>query len=213
MKMTAEEEVTYVERIRNGDAAAREEFAAVFLDFARDIAHRYASRGVAYEDMESAAFLGLATAIHRIREEGERGAKRFDPSRSRFITYAARWIESCVRRAAAAEMRRLVELSADSITVGAEGDMSLLDCVAVAETAGPHKAAAVSDAVALMQDAMSELLTDVERLVVERRFGLVDGGDTDTLETIGGDLGLTRERVRQIEAGALDKLKRHCVLA
>jgi len=49
-------------------------------------------------------------------------------------------------------------------------------------------------------------LTDRERLVIERRFGLLDGQDR-TLEEIGKELGLTRERIRQIEGMALRKLR------
>jgi len=47
-------------------------------------------------------------------------------------------------------------------------------------------------------------LPDRERLVVERHFGLA--GAPETLQTIGNDLGLTRERVRQLEVHALAKL-------
>ena len=45
-----------------------------------------------------------------------------------------------------------------------------------------------------------------ERTVLRRRFGL-EGDAPETLETIGRRLGLTRERVRQIEAGGLRKLR------
>jgi RNA polymerase primary sigma factor len=46
-----------------------------------------------------------------------------------------------------------------------------------------------------------------ERNILSLRFGL-DGGDERTLEEIGRSLHLTRERVRQIVAAALDKLNR-----
>ncbi len=50
-------------------------------------------------------------------------------------------------------------------------------------------------------------LSDKQRQVIERRYGLCDG-DVCTLETIALDLGLTRERVRQIQMEALDQLRR-----
>jgi RNA polymerase sigma factor (sigma-70 family) len=51
-------------------------------------------------------------------------------------------------------------------------------------------------------------LTPREAMIIRRRFGL-QGSATETLNQIGQDLQLSRERVRQIEATALDKLKRH----
>jgi RNA polymerase sigma factor (sigma-70 family) len=51
-------------------------------------------------------------------------------------------------------------------------------------------------------------LTPREAMIIRRRFGL-QGSATETLSQIGQDLQLSRERVRQIEAAALDKLKRH----
>ena len=50
-------------------------------------------------------------------------------------------------------------------------------------------------------------LEDRERYIVEQRFGLT-GGDPRTLAELGEDMSLSRERIRQIEARALDKLRR-----
>ena len=50
-------------------------------------------------------------------------------------------------------------------------------------------------------------LTERQRLVIERRYGL-GGHDATTLELIARDLGLTRERVRQIQMEALSKLRK-----
>jgi len=49
-------------------------------------------------------------------------------------------------------------------------------------------------------------LSDRERRVLELRFGLIDGRSR-TLEEVGRDFGVTRERIRQIEAKALRKLR------
>ncbi|KAA0258523.1 sigma-70 family RNA polymerase sigma factor [Deferribacter autotrophicus] len=53
-----------------------------------------------------------------------------------------------------------------------------------------------------------ECLTPIEKELITRRFGL-HGGDAETLETIGKRLGITRERVRQIEKRILSKLRNH----
>ena len=55
--------------------------------------------------------------------------------------------------------------------------------------------------------AVIKLLTEKERFVIVRRFGLF-GSDIYTLEEIGSMLGVTRERIRQIESTSLRKIKR-----
>jgi len=50
-------------------------------------------------------------------------------------------------------------------------------------------------------------LNDKQRIVVERRFGL-GGRDKATLEQVGNEIGVTRERVRQIQIDALHRLRK-----
>ena len=50
-------------------------------------------------------------------------------------------------------------------------------------------------------------LSERQRLVIERRYGL-NGTDVATLDCIAGELGLTRERVRQIQMEGLDNLRK-----
>jgi RNA polymerase nonessential primary-like sigma factor len=51
-----------------------------------------------------------------------------------------------------------------------------------------------------------EELNGRQRAVIERRYGL-NGHDVATLEELAGEIGVTRERVRQIQAEALEKLR------
>ncbi len=58
----------------------------------------------------------------------------------------------------------------------------------------------------LVDDWLAQL-SERQRSVIERRYGL-NGADVATLDTIAGDLGLTRERVRQIQMEALERLRK-----
>jgi RNA polymerase primary sigma factor len=63
----------------------------------------------------------------------------------------------------------------------------------------------------LLKDNLDDVLstlTDRERKVLELRFGLADGSAC-TLDEVGRRLNVTRERIRQIEAKGLQKLRRH----
>jgi RNA polymerase primary sigma factor len=89
--------------------------------------------------------------------------------------------------------------------IGEEGEASLGDVAAVAETHGPEEELHVS----LEQDAVRRAvaaLPEREQKVVKLRFGLDGDPDPQSLEQIGSTLGLTRERVRQIEREALNLL-------
>lgn len=90
--------------------------------------------------------------------------------------------------------------------IGQEGDGKLEDLVKDAE---PLPGAGLGAALKAREDLAGVLrdLPDTERSVLELRFGL-EGEEPRTLESIGRQLGLTRERVRQIEAAALARLRR-----
>ena len=58
----------------------------------------------------------------------------------------------------------------------------------------------------LLKDELNDVLLEREEKVLRLRFGLLDGR-TRTLEEVGKEFNVTRERIRQIEAKALRKLK------
>lgn len=89
--------------------------------------------------------------------------------------------------------------------VGEENDSELGDFVKDDKTEDPEEVVEDENVREEVDDAL-DILTDKEREVIELRFGLRDGR-TRTLEEVGQKLGLTRERIRQIEAKALKKLK------
>lgn len=89
--------------------------------------------------------------------------------------------------------------------VGEEEDSSLGDFIPDPDTLTPME---YTSKVMLKRelDAVLETLTDREEKVLRMRFGLLDGRSR-TLEEVGREFGVTRERIRQIEAKALRKLR------
>jgi RNA polymerase primary sigma factor len=88
--------------------------------------------------------------------------------------------------------------------IGAEGDTNFGDLIA-GEQAEPAEEVHMSLAENAVREAV-ETLPDREREVVKLRYGMDGDPDPKSLEEIGRKLGLTRERVRQIEARALERL-------
>jgi len=89
--------------------------------------------------------------------------------------------------------------------IGEDGDGKLGDFIEDAEAIAPPDAADVS----MMQEQLRAILgtlPDRERRVIELRYGLSDGHPR-TLEEVGREFGVTRERIRQIEAKTLTKLR------
>jgi RNA polymerase primary sigma factor len=89
--------------------------------------------------------------------------------------------------------------------VGAEDSSQLGDFIEDQEALEPMDAAAREMLREQVKNALA-VLSDREREVLELRFGLIDGKD-HTLEEVGQHFNVTRERVRQIEAKALRKLR------
>jgi len=89
--------------------------------------------------------------------------------------------------------------------VGEEDDSSLGDFVEDPAAIAPATAAARALLTEAIVEALEEL-NDRERQVVRLRFGL-DDGQVRTLEEVGKEFGVTRERIRQIESKTLAKLR------
>lgn len=91
--------------------------------------------------------------------------------------------------------------------VGDDGESSLGDMVEDRSEPTPEEAMNLIAEKEEVEELLGRL-NERERSVIRLRYGL-DGGKTHTLEEIGESLGVTRERVRQIEARAMEKLRRN----
>jgi len=95
--------------------------------------------------------------------------------------------------------------STDS-SVMSESGKTLLDTIPDNSATDPTEVLQEEGVHSNIEDCLA-LLSDKQRSVVERRFGL-HGHSVSTLEEVGKEIGVTRERVRQIQMDALKKLKR-----
>jgi RNA polymerase primary sigma factor len=99
------------------------------------------------------------------------------------------------------------EVLSIEMPVGDEDDSTLSDFIPDEKNPSP----AQSTARAMVRDLIKEIMIDLserEQQILKMRFGLEDGV-SHTLEEVGKAFGVTRERIRQIEAKALDKIREH----
>jgi len=108
-----------------------------------------------------------------------------------------------------ARVREILRISQDPLSldspVGEEEDSNLADFIEDAQAIAPADAAAQLMLGQTLMEALEDL-NERERQVVRLRFGLEDG-QAKTLEEVGKEFGVTRERIRQIESKTLAKLR------
>jgi len=110
------------------------------------------------------------------------------------------------------KVRHIIKISQDTISletsVGEDDeDSTLEDFIEDVKNVTPDRSAALQ----LLKDYVKEVIIQLsprEQKILEMRFGLVDGV-AHTLEEVGREFDVTRERIRQIEAKALEKVQRH----
>lgn len=110
------------------------------------------------------------------------------------------------------KVRQIIKISQETVSLeapvgGDEEDSTLGEFIEDEKTILPSYSAARR----LLKEQLKEILVDLsprEQKILKMRFGL-DDGITHTLEEVGKEFGVTRERIRQIEAKALEKIRQH----
>ncbi len=109
------------------------------------------------------------------------------------------------------KVRHIQKISQEVLSIetpiGDEEDSTLSDFIPDEKNPSPAQSAAR----AMLRDLIKEIMIDLserEQQILKMRFGLEDGV-SHTLEEVGKAFGVTRERIRQIEAKALEKIREH----
>jgi RNA polymerase primary sigma factor len=215
--LTAKEEVELAQRAEEGDEEAVQRLIRSNLRLVVHVAKRYLNRGMPLMDLIQEGNFGLMRAV-----------QKFDWRRGfRFSTYATWWIRQAITRSISDKARTIQELAVsmgmkvDDLQrllnalpepmslfrpVGEGGDEELEGFVEDRQAISPEQSA--SDRV-MKADILNILdtLLPREKEILMLRFGLNGEGQPHTLDEVGRRVGLTRERVRQLEARALRKLR------
>lgn len=200
--LSEDEERELSARVLRGDSRALNRLVETNLRFVVAIARQYQGKGLSMEDLVSEGNIGLMKA-----------ASRYDATRGlRFVNYAVVHIRRQIEKALKAESSELrVESRANGETrsvdapLGAKSNMSLLSVLA--DSNAPMADARVYNST--VERAVERALTslnDRESQVVNAYFGI--GQDSLTMAEIAQDMGMKRERVRQIRDRALRRMKK-----
>lgn len=232
--MTPEREKLLAERISSTDCTDREkeaiqkEMLEGNLRFVITVAKQYQNQGIDLSDLIAEGNYGLMKAI-----------KNFDWSKNnRFISYAVWWIKQSILQtlndnsrtirlpvnvvqemqkekrenektnkelsSKFASLPRMIDLD---MHINEDGD-TLIDVIKNENVESPDEIFNTKDVLKQKMLEIMSVLDEREKIIIEDYYGIT--GTPRTLEDIGSDFSLTKERVRQIKEKALRKLRNEC---
>ena len=188
---------------KNHSLDARNKLINANLKFVINIAKKYYGRGLSYADLISEGNMGLIKAIDT----------KFDESKDcKIITYSVWWIKQMIQEA----INKRNGIEHDDLPIDTE-PKSLMDDEDTQIIIGDEFSDKSSEDEINKNDIkesisiMMSLLTDREKEIITKYYGL-NGKDNMTLEEIGNDMSLTKERVRQIKDKAEKKMRSSALL-
>lgn len=196
--LSREEEHSLWEKYKKeNDMSARDKIIKSNLKFVASVAKPYIGMGLSYSDLIAEGNLGLIKALDKF--DYEKGYKT--------ISYSVWWIKQNILEA----LKKRNIINGDEITPSEtfdeEDNIDEDDNVTTEKYVDTFNFDTIkrNDETSIVKDLM-ESLTDREKRVVTDYFGL-DSKEEMTLEEIGKEIGLTKERIRQIKESALKKLR------
>ena len=200
--LTEEQERQLSARILKGDKRAQDRLIEANLRFVVSIARQYQGKGLSMDDLVSEGNIGLMKA-----------AAKYDATRGvRFVNYAVVFIRRQIEKAlkaeaieTKAESRRNGQTRSADAPLGNKNGVSLLSVIADASVPETDERVYNASREAAVEYAL-QMLDDRQTQVVTAYFGI--GKEHLTMAEIGQDMGLRRERVRQIRNQAIRRLKK-----
>lgn len=205
--LSNEEAVLLHSLFKSGHEGAREQLVRSNMRLVVKIANDYRRFGMSLEDVVSNGVIGLLKAIDN-----------FDPEKGGFSACASIYINKYIKmgfdQCRAIHSKRYDRMTSEERSVSVaeslnekigDGDTEFADSLASDEVS-PSEAVEKASSIDAVRDAIDNALDSREQYIVRTRYGL-DGNGVLTLREIAEKLGMTHERVRQIEVSALTKLR------
>ena len=194
--LNRDEEQKAIAAMQAGDDGARRKLIEHNLRLVSHIARKYTVPGFTSDDLVSVGSLGLVKAVNTFRPEGG----------TQLSSYAARCIENEILMLLRASRKRRGEVSL-SEPVGTDGEgneLSFLDILGTEP--GQVEDAAVRNVTLVRVKKLVRELPKKERLVIEMRYGLLDGAAHPQHE-VAQVLGISRSYVSRMEKRAIEMLR------